>query len=112
MKIAIPVVDGTLCLHFGHCAHFALVDVDEALKTITASKLVAPPPHEPGVLPKWLHEQGASVILAGGMGTRAQDLFKQNGIEVVVGCPAITPETLVGAYLSGDLVPGDNTCDH
>ena len=112
MKIAIPVVDGQLCLHFGHCAHFALVDVDEASKKITASKLVDPPAHEPGVLPKWLHEQGATVILAGGMGTRAQDLFKQNGIAVVVGCPSVAPETLVGAYLAGELVTGDNTCDH
>ena len=50
MKIAIPVVDGQLCLHFGHCAHFALVDVDEASRKITASKLVEPPPHEPGVV--------------------------------------------------------------
>ena len=65
MKIAIPIVDGQLCLHFGHCAHFALVDVDEVARKVTASKLVEPPPHEPGVLPKWLHEQGATVILAG-----------------------------------------------
>lgn len=112
MKIAIPVVDGQLCLHFGHCAHFALVDVDEATKKITAQKLVEPPPHEPGVLPKWLHEQGATVILAGGMGSRAQDLFAQNGIQVVVGCPLGDPETLVGIFLSGKLVTGDNTCDH
>ena len=42
MKIAIPVVDGQLCLHFGHCAHFALVDVDEASRKITATQLVDP----------------------------------------------------------------------
>ena len=52
MKIAIPIVDGQLCMHFGHCAHFALVDVDEKDKKIVAQKLVEPPPHEPGVLPK------------------------------------------------------------
>ena len=112
MKIAIPVVDGQLCLQFGHCAHFALVDVDEASRKITATQLVDPPAHEPGVLPKWLHEQGATVILAGGMGTRAQDLFKQSGIAVVVGCPSVAPATLVEAYLSGELVAGDNVCDH
>ncbi len=112
MKIAIPIVDGKLCLHFGHCEHFALVDVDETSRKIVAQKLVDPPAHEPGVLPKWLHEQGAKVILAGGMGSRAQDLFKQNGIQVVVGCQPATPETLVGAFLSGELVVGDNACDH
>lgn len=62
--------------------------------------------HEPGVLPKWLHEQGATVILADGMGSRAQDLFKQNGIQVVVGCQPAAPETLLSAYLSGALVTG------
>jgi len=112
MKIAIPIVDGQLCMHFGHCAHFALVDVDDKDKKIVAQKLVEPPPHEPGVLPKWLHEQGATVILAGGMGARAQQLFQQNGIQVVVGCQPAAPETLVGAYLSGALVTGDNACDH
>ena len=112
MKIAIPLAAGNLCLHFGHCEHFALIDVDKAAKKITAQKLVTPPPHEPGVLPKWLHEQGATVILAGGMGTRAQDLFKQNGIQVVVGCPSEPPEALVAAYLAGTLATGDNTCDH
>ena len=112
MRIAIPIVDGQLCMHFGHCAHFALVDVDETKRTIVASTLAEPPPHEPGVLPKWLHEQGANVILAGGMGSRAQQLFNQNGIQVVVGCPSEPPEALVAAYLSGKLVTGSNACDH
>ena len=112
MNIAIPIVDSQLCMHFGHCAHFALVDVDEQNKKIVAQKLVEPPPHEPGVLPKWLHDQGATVILAGGMGSRAQQLFQQNGIQVVVGCPPASPEALVGAFLTGELKPGDNACDH
>jgi ATP-binding protein involved in chromosome partitioning len=112
MKIAIPIVDNQLCLHFGHCAQFALVDVDEQNQTIKKTTLVDPPPHEPGVLPKWLHEQGATVILAGGMGSRAQQLFVQNGIQVVVGCQPAAPETLVGAFLAGDLQSGENACDH
>ena len=112
MKIAIPIVDGQLCMHFGHCAHFALVDVDDSSKAIGPTRLVEPPPHEPGVLPKWLHEQGATVILAGGMGSRAQQLFQQNGIQVVVGCPSEPPEALVAAFLSDKLVTGSNACDH
>ncbi len=112
MKIAIPIVDDQLCMHFGHCAHFALVDVDETSKKIVAQKRVEPPPHEPGVLPKWLHEQGATVILAGGMGSRAQQLFQQNGIQVVVGCPTAAPADLVAAFLAGTLVAGENVCDH
>ena len=112
MKIAIPIVEGRLSLHFGHCSHFALVDVDDSSQAIGPTRLVEPPPHEPGVLPKWLHEQGANVILAGGMGSRAQQLFVQNGIQVVVGCPSEPPEALVAAFLSGKLVTGSNACDH
>ena len=112
MKIAIPVADGQLCLHFGHCAHFALVEVDDATKKITTNRLVEPPPHEPGVLPRWLPEQGVEVILAGGMGSRAQQLFAQHGIRTVVGCAPAAPADLVAAFLAGDLVTGQNACDH
>lgn len=112
MKIAIPTAGGRLCLHFGHCEHFALVDVDEAAGTPGETTFLAPPPHEPGLLPRWLHEQGATVIIASGMGQRAQQLFTQSGIKVVVGSPTDTPESLVQAYLSGTLVSGENACDH
>jgi len=112
MKIAIPVADGKLCMHFGHCEQFALVEADEASKTVTGTTYLTPPAHEPGVLPRWLHEQGASVIIAGGMGQRAQGLFSQNGITVVVGAAGDSPEELASAYLAGTLATGQNICDH
>lgn len=112
MKIAIPMADGRLCMHFGHCQQFALVEVDEATRQATQTAFVTPPPHEPGVLPRWLHEQGVNLVIAGGMGGRALQLFAQNGIEVVVGAPVETPENLVAAYLSGTLASGTNACDH
>ncbi|NLN92590.1 MAG: ATPase [Candidatus Hydrogenedens sp.] len=112
MRIAIPVAQGQLALHFGHCAQFALVDTDPAAKTILKTELVDAPPHEPGLLPRWLGEQGAKVILAGGMGARAQALFAESGIEVVIGAPAEEIETLVLSYLNGRLESGGNICDH
>jgi predicted Fe-Mo cluster-binding NifX family protein len=112
MKIAIPIVDGKLCMHFGHCDQFALLDVDEKTKKVSGKRMVTPPPHEPGVLPRWLHQEGATVIIAGGMGQRAQSLFTENGIKVVVGAPAEAPEQLVAQYLAGTLVSGANVCDH
>jgi len=111
MKIAIPLADGCLCMHFGHCEHFALVETDER-NNIVSKTLLTPPAHEPGVLPAWLHEQGADVIIAAGMGMRAQQLFTQNHITVVVGAPARTPEQLVEEYLNDTLETGDNICDH
>ena len=112
MKIAIPLADGKLTAHFGHCGQFAIVDVDRESKTIQRQIVLDPPPHEPGVLPAWLAEQGVHVIIAGGMGQRAQMLFTQQDIQVIVGAPVETPEALVSDYLAGTLHVGDNVCDH
>ena len=112
MRIAIPLAASQLCLHFGHCEQFALVDVDARTKTITNQTLVTPPPHEPGLLPRWLHDQGATTIIAGGMGGRALGLFAEHGITVVTGAPVAEPAALVTAYLQDALETGENTCDH
>lgn len=112
MKIAIPLADGKLTAHFGHCGQFAIVDVDPRSKTIQSQVTLDPPPHEPGVLPAWLAEKGVSLVIAGGMGQRAQMLFAEKKIEVIVGAPVDTPEALVSDYLAGALQTGDNVCDH
>ena len=112
MRIAIPLANGKLSMHFGHCEQFALIDTDPEKSIITARENVDSPPHEPGLLPAWLAERGANVIIAGGMGQRAQGLFAGQGIKVVIGAPAETPEQLVSDYLSGTLQSGENICDH
>lgn len=110
MVFAVPTAEGKLCAHFGHCDQFALIETEEG--KIKSKTMHTPPPHEPGVLPKWLHEMGAHIIIAGGMGSRAQQLFVENGIKVVTGASADTPESLVRQYLSDNLVTGANVCDH
>ena len=112
MRIAIPLAGGQLSMHFGHCDAFALVDVDEQSKAIVQTVCLEPPAHQPGVLPAWLHENGADVIIAGGMGMRAQQLFAQNGIQVIVGAPVASAEELATAYVDGSLQTGENVCDH
>ncbi len=112
MKIAIPVAEGKLSMHFGHCANFAVVDFDEASKSITGRNDIEAPPHEPGLLPKWLAERDVSLVIAGGMGQRAQGLFSQQGIKVIIGAPSNTPEELVASWSDGSLVSGVNMCDH
>jgi ATP-binding protein involved in chromosome partitioning len=110
MKFAIPLAEGKLTAHFGHCQEFALVDVED--NEIKNKETLVPPPHEPGVLPRWLHELGTNIIIAGGMGARAIDLFVQNGIRVLTGAPSLTPEELVKQYLDNTLQTGANICDH
>ena len=112
LRIAIPLANEKLSMHFGHCDNFALIDVDPKAKEIVNQKSIDAPPHQPGLLPRWLHEQGANMIIAGGMGARAQELFAQNDIKVIIGAPSETPERLVKDLLEETLSTGDNICDH
>jgi len=112
MKIAIPVTEGKLCMHFGHCEVFHLFDVDVSKKSILSSTTVTPPPHEPGLLPGWIADRGVNFVIAGGMGARAVSLFRERGVDVITGAPAGDPEAVIRTYLDGQLITGANTCDH
>jgi predicted Fe-Mo cluster-binding NifX family protein len=112
MKIAIPIASGKLCLHFGHCEQFAMVEVDESAKKVVGVEKLTPPPHEPGLLPRWLAEKGANMVIAGGMGGRAQQLFASQNISILTGAPVESPEKIAEAFLAGALQLGENTCDH
>lgn len=112
MRIAIPVTGGKLSQHFGHCEQFAIIDVDNESRFITNIELIDPPAHEPGLLPKWLAGLHVGLIIAGGIGRRAQQLFAQSGIDVVAGAADDNPQALALQYLSGQLQCGRNICDH
>ena len=112
LRIAIPMADGKLAQHFGHCEKFLLCDVDLAKKEIINNTMVTPPMHEPGILPPWLAKQGVHKIITGGMGQRALSLFNQQRIEVIAGAQSDEPEKVVRSYLDGTLITGGNICDH
>lgn len=108
--IAVPTSNGILDGHFGHCKQFAMVRVEA--NTINEIRYLDAPPHQPGLLPPWLAERGATDIIAGGMGQRAIKLFNERGVNVFVGAPALNPETLVQGFLKGTLSFSANYCDH
>ena len=108
--LVVPVSGGKLSAHFGHCEQFAFIETQNG--AIINTQMLTPPAHEPGVLPRWLYEQGANVVIVGGMGERAQDLLREKGIEVMIGAPMDSPESLANQYLSNSLVTGANVCDH
>ncbi|MBN2430048.1 MAG: NifB/NifX family molybdenum-iron cluster-binding protein [Acidobacteria bacterium] len=112
MRIAIPVANGRLCAHFGHCESFAIIDVDMENNSLSSDSTVEAPPHQPGLLPPWLVQHGVTMVIAGGMGFRAQQLFTAQGIKVLVGAPTDVPAAIVQAWLDGRLQLGDNLCDH
>jgi len=112
MRYAIPVSGGRVSPHFGHCEFFALIDADENRREIIRKELVPSPGHQPGLLPGWLAKQGVALVIAGGMGSRAQDLFRQHHIDVVVGAAESDPERAVLSHLNGRLTTEGNICDH
>ncbi|MBN2682356.1 MAG: ATPase [Bacteroidales bacterium] len=109
-KIAIPVVNGQLNMHFGHTNSFHVYETSN--NQIVKEEQLTPPPHEPGVYPKWLADMGVTDVIAGGMGQRAIELFNQNKINVFIGVPAKSPKELVLDFLEGSLETSDNCCDH
>ena len=108
--LVVPVSGGKLSAHFGHCEQFAFIETQNG--KIIETEMRNPPAHEPGVLPRWLYEQGADVAIVGGMGESAQQLLREKGIEVIIGAPMDSPESLANQYLSNTLVAGANVCDH
>ncbi|MBW1917773.1 MAG: P-loop NTPase [Deltaproteobacteria bacterium] len=109
-KFAFPLENGRLAEHFGHAQQYALLTVQD--HNILNQEVVTPPPHEPGVLPAWMEELEVTHIFAAGMGSRAQALFQQKGIEVITGAPLLSPEELLQQYFDKSLVTGPNVCDH
>lgn len=110
MKFAIPMLNGQITAHFGHCEKFAIVETNN--NQVISEEMVTPPVHQPGVYPRFLAEQNVEVIIAGGMGQKAQDLFAQNNIKVNMGVAAGTAKELVENYLNNQLDTGDNLCTH
>ncbi len=109
-KYAVPVSNGTLDEHFGHCNSFVLIDVIDNVVTNTTT--IDAPPHQPGLLPGFLAEKGVTDVIAGGMGQRAIQLFNQCNVNVFVGAPKLTPEALVHGHLVGSISFASNYCDH
>jgi len=110
MKIAIPLVNGKLCTHFGHCQEFSITTITDG--KISNQETLTPPPHAPGVIPNWVADQGCTDIIVGGMGEAAQAILQQRGVKVTSGAPTENTEALVALYLTGKLLDSGNACDH
>ena len=96
-------LDAAVSQHFGRCPFYALVDVADG--RVVAARSIANPyagQHAPGVVPRFIHAQGADVILTGGMGRRAVGYFDDLGIAPVTGASG-TVRAAVDAYLAGQL---------
>lgn len=107
MRIAVAAMGKTVAGHFGHCENFILFDTEDG--KITGESSVPNPGHRPGFLPNFLADKGAEVIIAGGMGGGAVDIFNERGVEVIVGATG-EAAAAVELYLKGELESTGSIC--
>lgn len=108
-RIAIPMAEGKLSLHFGHCEQFAVIDLEDGV--VVKESLVNPPEHVPGSYPNFLAQQGVQEVLVGGIGEKAIKIFNANNIKVHKGAQAKSMADLVDDYKNDRLITGMNNCD-
>lgn len=107
MKIAVACEGKNVTEHFGHCEAFAIFETQN--KQIVNKQLIPNPGHKPGFLPVFLYEKGVNVIISGGMGGGAVDIFNEKGIEVITGASGDAEEA-VNKYLQGNLKSTGSVC--
>lgn len=100
MKIAVASEDKCVSGHFGHCEGFTFYEIE--VDKVVNKNFKQNPGHRPGFLPNFLKELGVNVVISGGMGETAQQLFAQNNIKVVVGAEGFCDD-VVQKYLKGEL---------
>ncbi len=113
MRIAIATDGGYVSAHFGRCAAFLIVDIDEAGNVIKQELVENPGAygHQPGLVPRFLQSLGVDYVIAGGMGPNAIMMLQSAGINPILGVTGRVEEVL-SAFLNGTLQAGESLCDH
>lgn len=104
MKIAVAAQNGQVAQHFGHCEAFLILDDKSGVTTSIPN-----PGHKPGFLPNFLGDLGVAVIIAGGMGGSAAEIFGQRNIQVITGAQGDARKA-AEAYSRGELNSSGEIC--
>lgn len=107
MKIAVASENNVVTEHFGHCQNFNIYEIEG--NNIIKNDSIPNPGHKPGFLPNFLNDLGVNVIISGGMGAGAIDIFNNKNIEVITGASGNSID-LAQRYMSGELVSTGSIC--
>jgi len=96
-----------LAYHFGRCPYYVFVDVSGGeVKNTETKENPFFNSHEPGVAPKFIAKfianEKAEIIIAGGMGPRAIEWFKNLGVKAITTRPRKIKDILQD-YFDGNL---------
>lgn len=117
MRIAIAVESELVqrvAEHFGRCTGFCIYEIDKDNNLINEG--ITPNPlgaHGGGTcqLPHFVNTLNVDVIVAGGMGQKAIQLFQNYNIEVIT-APGLEVNTIIEKYISGELKGYEECKDH
>lgn len=110
-KIAIPVSDSNQIEdHFGQCKFYGIFTISDNNEIQKIESLES----EKGCgcksdIASLLAQNGASVMLAGGIGSGAINVLNNNNIEVIKGCSGDI-EDIVNQFLKGEIVDSGESC--
>jgi predicted Fe-Mo cluster-binding NifX family protein len=107
MRVAISTDGEYVSAHFGRCPAFTILDIDEG--RVLGKEMIENPGHQPGFIPRFLHDRGVTCIIAGGMGPRAAEIFSSLGMEAIVGVAGKISDT-IAVLLEGRLMGGSSLC--
>ena len=107
MKIAIATDGEHVAAHFGRCPAFTLIDIDG--NKITAHEVIDNPGHQPGFIPRFLHDRGVRCIITGGMGARAGELFRELDMEAIARIDGKVDD-VIEKFINGAIVGGESLC--
>ena len=108
MKVAISTDVNVVSAHFGRCPSFTVVEIDDK-GNIVGQESIANPGHHPGFLPQFFAEKGVHCVIAGGAGQRAQALFAEKNIQLILGVTGQIDET-IDKLIQGELKGGESLC--
>jgi len=116
MRIAVSStgggMEGEVSEHFGRCPEFVIVE-SEGAKIIKVERADNPyfQNHVQGAVPKFISSLGVNLMITGGMGPRAIEMFNSLGIDVIFGVSGRIGD-VVERYLKGGLKSDENICEH
>ena len=107
MKIAVPYSDGLVFQHFGKSEQFKIYDtIDDE---IISSEIVDTSGSGHSALADFLKEEGAGVLICGGIGVGAVTALQNAGIQILGGAEG-EADKCVEEFLGGRLHFGASGC--
>jgi predicted Fe-Mo cluster-binding NifX family protein len=109
MRVAVSTESGEVAQHFGRCSHYTIANIGDG--RVLSKQIISNPGHEPGFLPQYLADRGVECIIAGGMGSKAESLFRERNIGIIVGVTGKV-DSVLESLAQGKLESSASMCEH